>query len=155
MEKGRFHSRFTSPDKQGSGLNPVWFMMLRQHFITLLLLLLPNSQLSALWCWITNLWGRQWISPTVESRLCETVPAGVARLPFGHQRLCTLDNVPQAVDEALFLWWQDELIVHLEAKVTSPNLLKWEHFEFLVVNAQHREHSRKETAVPEHCISKR
>lgn len=59
----------------------------------------------------------------MESRLREAVRAGVAWLPFGHQRLCTLDNVPHTVDEALFLRRQDELIVHLERKVTSLNLL--------------------------------
>lgn len=58
----------------------------------------------------------------MESRLGEAV----AWLPFGHQRLCTLDNVPHTVDEALFLRRQDELIVHLDRKVTSVNLLKQE-----------------------------
>lgn len=94
------------------------------------------------------------------------MPTGVAWLPFGHQRLRTLDNVPHTVDEALFLRWQDELIVHLEGKVTSLNCLKGENFEFciwltvkidehLVDNTQHREHSRNETAVPEQYVSKR
>lgn len=67
----------------------------------------------------------------MESRLCEAVPAGVAWLPFGHQRLRTLDDVPHTMDEALFLRWQDELIVHLEEKVPRLNLLKGEHFEFV------------------------
>lgn len=66
----------------------------------------------------------------MESRLCEAVPAGVVFRPssFGHQRLRTLDNVPHTLDEALFLRWQDELIVHLEGKGTRLNLLKTEHF---------------------------
>lgn len=68
----------------------------------------------------------------MESRLREAVPAGVAWLPFGHQRLCTLDNVPHTVDEALFLRRQDELIVHLERKVTSVNLLKQENVGFSI-----------------------
>lgn len=80
-----------------------------------------NSQISALGCWITNLWGRQWIGPTVQGRLCEAVPAGLAWLSFGHQRLRTLDNVPHTVDEALFLRWQDELIVHLEGRNKSKS----------------------------------
>lgn len=66
-----------------------------------------------------DLWWRQWVDPAVEGRLGESVPAGVDRLLFGHQRLGTFDDVAHAVDEALLLWRQDELIVHLEDKTTA------------------------------------
>lgn len=83
----------------------------------------------------------------MESRLREAVHAGVAWLPFGHQRLCTLDNVPHTVDEALLLRRQDELIVHLERKVTSLNLLKQDNFGFAVAKI----HSTENAAGKEFC----
>lgn len=55
----------------------------------------------------------------MESWLGESVSAGVDRLPFSHQRLGPSDDVTHTVDEALLLRWQDELIVHLEDKVTK------------------------------------
>lgn len=50
----------------------------------------------------------------MESRLGESVPAAEDRLPLRHQGLCPFDDVTHAVDEALLLRRQDELIVHLE-----------------------------------------
>lgn len=44
--------------------------------------------------------------------------AGVEQLLFGHQRLGPFDDITHAVDEALLLRWQDELIVHLEGKTS-------------------------------------
>lgn len=52
-----------------------------------------------------DLWGRQRVNPAVESRLGESVPAGVDRLVFGHQSLGPFDDVAHAVDEALLLRW--------------------------------------------------
>lgn len=49
----------------------------------------------------------------MESGLRVSMPAGVDRLLFGHQRLGPLDDVTHAVDETLFLRRQDKLIVHL------------------------------------------
>lgn len=40
--------------------------------------------------------------------------AGVDRLLLGHEGLGPFDDVAHAVDEALLLRGQDELIVHLE-----------------------------------------
>lgn len=47
--------------------------------------------------------------------------AVVERLLFGHQRLGPLDDVAHAVDEALLLRRQDELIVDLGDKRTESS----------------------------------
>lgn len=66
--------------------------------------------------WITgsDLRGRQRVDPAVEGRLGQSVAAGVDRLVLGHQSLRPFDDVAHAVDEALLLRRQDELIVHLD-----------------------------------------
>lgn len=53
----------------------------------------------------------------MESRLGESVAAGgLDLLFFSHQSFGPFDDVPHAVDEALRLRWQDELIVYLKNK---------------------------------------
>lgn len=61
-----------------------------------------------------DLWGGQWVNPAVERRLGESVPTGVDRLVFGHQSLGPFDDISHAVDEALLLRREDELVVHLD-----------------------------------------
>lgn len=52
----------------------------------------------------------------MQCRLGESVPAGVDRLLFGKERLGPFDDVTQAVDKALLLRWQNELVVHHDSR---------------------------------------